>query len=81
MRELVVPLALFAGMPIEMLVAYIRFLEGLRVYNAYATGLGTAATCHLYPPRMPFFHAHPRHHHAALDYAGAAKWGDSTYYC
>ena len=41
MRELVVPLALFAGMPIDILVTYIRFLEGLRIYNAYATGLGT----------------------------------------
>ena len=31
MRELVVPIALFAGMPVEFLLPYMRFLEGMRV--------------------------------------------------
>ena len=34
------PIALFAGMPANILCAYVRFLENIVVFNAYATGLG-----------------------------------------
>jgi hypothetical protein len=40
-RELVYMLARSAGMPSKVLGAYIRYVEGLQVYNCLAGGLGT----------------------------------------
>ena len=42
LRPLVYKLAELAGMPQQILSAYSRFLEGLRVYNSLAGGVGHA---------------------------------------